>query len=445
VSVERRRRRHDDSDHSSHNDEAEHVVRPWRGQRREVFGNHTPRRDKMWRKIIIPKFNGANDPEAYLAWEMKLDQIFNSYDYEDDDKVLMASLEFEGYAMNWWNQITVDIARRRRLPISTWEQLKVAMKERFVPPYYKKEIFNKLQRLTQGNKSVEEYVQEMEVTLMKAEVEETHMATMARFLNGLNREIQDVVEMHHYETLEDLIHQATRVEQQLKRRSAYRKSSTSWRDKEKYKKEGATSTIPKSKEKESSNGKITSQASNDDSSRSSAIKCFKCLGRGHIPAKCPNRRTLMLLANGEYINEHFVGESSESSSSDEEEKECEVPPLEGDLLMVRRLLGSMNKEEDETQRRNIFHSRCMVMRKVCSLIIDGGSCTNVASKRLVEKLGLVTSIHPSPYALQWLSEDGELVIDKQVNIAFSIGKYVDEVVCDVVPMEASHLLLGRPW
>jgi len=85
------------------------------------------------------------------------------------------------------------------------------------------------------------------------------------------------------------------------------------------------------------------------------------------------------------------------------------------------------------------------MGKVCSLIIDGWSCTNVASKRLVEKLGLVTSIHPSPYALQWLSEDGELVVDKQVNITFSIGKYVDEVVCDVVPMEASHLLLGWPW
>ena len=179
----------------------------------------------MWRKIIVPKFNGANDPKAYLAWEMKLDKIFNSYDYKDNDKVLMASLEFEGYAMNWWNQITMDIARRRQLPIFTLEQLKVAIKEIFVPPYYKKEIFNKLQRLTQGNKSVEEYVQEMEVTLMKSEVEETTMATMARFLNGLNREIQDVGEMHHYETLEDLIHQATKVEKQLKRRNAYRKSS----------------------------------------------------------------------------------------------------------------------------------------------------------------------------------------------------------------------------
>jgi len=34
----------------------------------------------------------------------------------------------------------------------------------------------------------------------------------------------------------------------------------------------------------------------------------------------------------------------------------------------------------------------------------------------VEKLDLVTSIHPSPYALQWFSEDGELIVDKQVNI-----------------------------
>ena len=373
--VERRRSRHDDSGHSSHNDDEEHVFRPRRGQRREAFrnhmlrrdndeeehdfrpkrgqrreefGNHTPRRDRMWRKIITPKFNGANDSEAYLTWEMKLHQIFNSYDYEDDDKVLMASLEFEGYAMDWWNQITMDIARRRRLPISTWEQLEVAMKERFMPPYYKEEIFNKLQRLTQGNKSVEEYVQEMEVILMKVEVEEPPMATMARFLNGLNREIQVVVEMHHYETLEDLIHQATKVEQQLKRRNAYRKSSSSWRDKEKYKRKEVTSAIPQSREKESSNGKVTSQFNNDDSSRSTSKKCFKCLGRGHIVAECPNRRTVMLLENDEYIGEHSARESYESSSSDGEERECEVPPLEGDLLMLRRLLGSMNKELDDT-------------------------------------------------------------------------------------------------
>jgi hypothetical protein len=30
-------------------------------------------------------------------------------------------------------------------------------------------------------------------------------------------------------------------------------------------------------------------------------------------------------------------------------------------------------------------------------------------------------------------------------ISFSIGKYKDEVLCDVMPMHATHLLLGRPW
>jgi len=30
---------------------------------------------------------------------------------------------------------------------------------------------------------------------------------------------------------------------------------------------------------------------------------------------------------------------------------------------------------------------------------------------------------------KWLSENGELVVNKQVLIAFSIGKYKDEVLC----------------
>jgi len=64
---------------------------------------------------------------------------------------------------------------------------------------------------------------------------------------------------------------------------------------------------------------------------------------------------------------------------------------------------------------------------------------------LVEKLALKTSLLPRPYKLQWLSENRELVIDRQVLICFSIGKYVDEILFDVVPMEASHLLLGRLW
>ena len=79
------------------------------------------------------------------------------------------------------------------------------------------------------------------------------------------------------------------------------------------------------------------------------------------------------------------------------------------------------------------------------MIIDGGSFINVANQRLIEKLALKTSSHPRPYKLQWLSENGELVVDRQVLICFFIGKYVDEILFDVVPMKASNLLRGRPW
>jgi hypothetical protein len=79
------------------------------------------------------------------------------------------------------------------------------------------------------------------------------------------------------------------------------------------------------------------------------------------------------------------------------------------------------------------------------MIIDGGSCTNVASTILVKKLNLPTLKHSRPYNLQWLNNCGEIKVNKQVLISFSIGKYKDEVICDVVPMHAVHILLGRPW
>jgi hypothetical protein len=44
-----------------------------------------------------------------------------------------------------------------------------------------------------------------------------------------------------------------------------------------------------------------------------------------------------------------------------------------------------------------------------------------------------------------LNECGEVMVTKEVLISFSIEKYKDKVLCDVVPMHASHLLLGRPW
>jgi len=68
----------------------------------------------------------------------------------------------------------------------------------------------------------------------------------------------------------------------------------------------------------------------------------------------------------------------------------------------------------------------------------------VASTKVVDKLALKTIPHAKPYKLSWLSEEGEIKVDKQVLINFFIGNYKDKVLCDLVPMEATHILLGSP-
>ena len=64
-----------------------------------------------------------------------------------------------------------------------------------MPTYFHRELHNKLQTLRQGNRSVEDYHKEMEILMIRANVVEDREATMARFLAGLNREIQNVVEL----------------------------------------------------------------------------------------------------------------------------------------------------------------------------------------------------------------------------------------------------------
>ena len=68
------------------------------------------------------------------------------------------------------------------------------MYARFVPNHYRQDLFNKLQKLKQGLKSVEEYYKEMEMSLMRGAIDESEEQTIARFLLGLNRPIRKIVE-----------------------------------------------------------------------------------------------------------------------------------------------------------------------------------------------------------------------------------------------------------
>jgi len=295
---------------------------------------------------------------------------------------------------------------------------------------------------------VEEYVKEFEFLLIRCELMEPQEQTIARFLGGLRKDIANVVELQPYIFLEEVIKLATRVERQQKR--GVRTGVTTLSTTRVVSTPTRTWSTPKRDEKvEFSKGNTSSDSLKGkekvtEPQHPRRSRDIKCLGHGHIASECPNKRVMILHGDhGELIS----GDEVETEDEDEvqvAEQEEDFEPVKGDLLVVQRVLNAQIDISDE-QRENIFHTRCQIQDKVCEMVIDNGSCTNVASTTLVEKLGLTTIPHPRPYSLRWLNKNGEIRVTKQVRVPFSIKTYHDEVLCDVTPMSASHLLLGHPW
>ena len=63
----------------------------------------------------------------------------------------------------------------------------------------------------------------------------------------------------------------------------------------------------------------------------------------------------------------------------------------------------------------------------------------------MERLQLEMENHPNQYDIRWIKEVGSIQVHECCKVSFSIDKYNDEVYCDVVDMDACHILFRHPW
>jgi hypothetical protein len=182
----RRNRRNEDNEESKFRDDDDQSQHRY-SRRRHRGINQEERFGKL--KFTMPKFDGRSDPEDYFTWELKVEKIFRLHNYLEEKKLAMASLEFEGYALIWWEKLLRDREEDGEDPIVTWQEMKREIRICFVPKHYRCDLFDKLQNLRQGSFSIEEYYKEMEKAIIRANVYEYEEKTIARFMVGLHRSI----------------------------------------------------------------------------------------------------------------------------------------------------------------------------------------------------------------------------------------------------------------
>ena len=140
------------------------------------------------------------------------------------------------------------------------------------------------------------------------------------------------------------------------------------------------------------------------------LRCFKCQGLGHLARECPNKQLIAIVDDDTPVYD------TENDDDMVKENEELVYADQGESLVTQRVLNvDVVKTGDDSSwlQNNIFRTKCTTKGKVCTVIIDGGSCDNMVATSMVEKLGLDVEDHPAPYQLTWLKKE---VSSRLVNV-----------------------------
>ncbi|KAI9174135.1 hypothetical protein LWI28_012455 [Acer negundo] len=439
-------------------DEVEGDPQPRRRQRAPVTDDRVDDRTedvRRWEsgmRTEVPEFRGSMQPEEFLEWIGIADEILEFKRVPANERVALVATRFRGRAAAWWQQFKLARNRAGKPKLSDWEKMKQKLRKEFLPHNFTRLMYQRLQNLRQGMRSVDEYTTEFYELLVRNDIEETQDQLVSRYCGGLRTQILDMVNLFDPVTVTEAHQRALQLEKTLSRKSNSGQTlnfggGMSSRNRASSSSENTGSRPGVS----ASSGSYTgprNPTNNVQTPRATTggFRCFGCGETGHRLSECPRPAKRVLFIDPAEFNEEDAEIIEEPQSGAEEVSEELVDGDTGTMLMVRRTCLAPRTGEGEWLRNNIFQSTCTILGKVCRFVIDGGSCENIVSVEAVRKLGVTTEKHPKPYRLAWLQKGGEVTVSQRALISFSMGtNYKDQMWCDVVDMDACHLLLGRPW
>jgi hypothetical protein len=91
----------------------------------------------------------------------------------------------------WWQQLKQSRTRLGKSKINRWEKLLKHKRLAFLPHNYTRTMYQRLQNLSQGSKTVDEYTEEFYKYLTLVELDETDDQLVSRYIGGLRQNIQN--------------------------------------------------------------------------------------------------------------------------------------------------------------------------------------------------------------------------------------------------------------
>jgi hypothetical protein len=133
---------------------------------------------------------------------------------------------------------------------------------------------------------------------------------------------------------------------------------------------------------------------------------------------CPSKRVLVIRDDGEYssasdFDEDTLALLADDHKGNDDHPEDNIGTGDADRyesLIVQCVLSTQMERVEQNQRHILFQTKCVIKERSCRMIIDGGSCNNLACSDMVDKLALTTKPHP-----RHITSNGSRIVEGKVN------------------------------
>ena len=136
---------------------------------------------------------------------------------------------------------------------------------------------------------------------------------------------------------------------------------------------------------------------------------------------CPSACVLVVRLDGRYssasdFNEETYALLAANNAGGDDAHEQEEEHIRAEVaehyesVVVHRVLSAQMERAKQNQCHTLFQAKFVIKERSCHVIIDGGSCNNLASAKMVENLALSSKPHLQPYYIQWLNNSRKVKV-----------------------------------